>query len=123
MRNNGFSIMENSFKWNIKSYRSKEQDFKCFYFLFFNTQPIKLDDLFTGLSSKGINGSFFFFIQYIKKFKFSSQLAVVKHIQLSLDFSRLIEGLFRLIGKLNNEKISCKLKGTKAPLEAQFERW
>lgn len=93
-----------------------------FYFLFFNTQPIKLDDLFTGLSSKGINGSFFFFIQYIKKFKFSSQLAVVKHIQISLDFSRLMEGLFRLIGELNDEKISCKLKDTKAPIEAQFER-
>ena len=64
----------------------------------------------------------FFFIQYIKKFKFSSQLAVVKHIQISLDFSRLMEGLFRLIGELNDEKISCKLKDTKAPLEAQFER-
>ena len=32
-----------------------------FFFFVFNTQPIKLDDLFTGLSSKGINGSFFFY--------------------------------------------------------------
>ena len=71
--------------------------FLCFF------QPIKVDDRFTGLSSKGINGSFFFYPTQKEIQVFFS----VDYGQTLPDMPRLLQvdgWTLRLIGELNDEK-------------------